>query len=429
MTPAPSSIDMSSSPSTFTPCTPPDSYRRYSDAIKAFTAQGMKSAMDDMNDESRVMSEGRQSARDWAFDDEDPIDRHVRLYLNPRLVDNGKNGGIIHSSPILGASFGERLDMGQSRRLEVQQEDQEMLDEEEQDATMLYGQGSKLAQPYPQRPFRPGLLHFNRSSRGSVPSLCHSTRPGTYAPSSMSSQDTPFGYDSDPRVESSSRYTFGFDFGARIDGETPGSVMSYTSEQSFEGMKSEDWCSLYGKEGTSQRQPSWKGEGSSGKKSNAGAIDVFGQEFSLAATTTRSSLSSTATAFVPEGTVSPGTVSSFPNGSPSQLSPQAFQGPSPGSAKRPSLTRPRPRAYPYPPPPELAQSRNNRESSLGPIGEQTEPKIAPADVARLAHLAALGLSSPSKDEEEWLAGRSVSETMVWKAGTKCQRGRVVRAGR
>ena len=67
---------------------------------------------------------------------------------------------------------------------------------------------------------------------------------------------------------------------------------------------------------------------------------------------------------------------------------------------RPSLLRPRPRAHPYP------EGGRQREHS----GEMT--KIPNGGI--------------EENEEDWLAGRTISETMVAKAGLRCQRGRTGR---
>ena len=67
---------------------------------------------------------------------------------------------------------------------------------------------------------------------------------------------------------------------------------------------------------------------------------------------------------------------------------------------RPSLLRPRPRTHPYP--------------------EGGRQKEHTGETMRGAHCGGGGFEEV---EEDWLAGRTISETMVAKAGLRCQRGR------
>ncbi|ODN89706.1 hypothetical protein L198_06399 [Cryptococcus wingfieldii CBS 7118] len=67
---------------THSPLTPPPSLRLYSSALKAKMAAGMTAAMRDLRDDRSAFS-GHKLDTDFAYD-EDPIERHVRLYLTPR---------------------------------------------------------------------------------------------------------------------------------------------------------------------------------------------------------------------------------------------------------------------------------------------------------------------------------------------------------
>ncbi|WVQ72269.1 hypothetical protein IAR50_001818 [Cryptococcus sp. DSM 104548] len=66
---------------THSPLTPPPSLRLYSSALKAKMAAGMTAAMRDLRDD-RAAFQGHKF--DSEIMDEDPIERHVRLYLTPR---------------------------------------------------------------------------------------------------------------------------------------------------------------------------------------------------------------------------------------------------------------------------------------------------------------------------------------------------------
>lgn len=70
------------------------------------------------------------------------------------------------------------------------------------------------------------------------------------------------------------------------------------------------------------------------------------------------------------------------------------------STSRPSLLRPRPRAHPYPAEEKVGGGRQREVSGGRGTGEMLEV-----------------------EEEEWMAGRSMSEMMVAQAGIRCQKGR------
>ena len=357
--------------------TPPDSVRQYANALKAFTRVGMDAAIADSRDASRIQE--RRFDIEFGYDDEDPIERHVRLYLTP------KKGA-------------EKVAEGSGT------ENQEML---HVDVEERRGSIDEMGPGGVARAFRPGLIHFQRSSRGSVPSLTTSAPSYTRTDSSMS---TPFGFDND-RLR---------------DMDTPGSTWS---DASFEALKPDDWVSLYGPQGARKRQQSWHGEREEAENRNSMASDTTAQ------------------------------------GSPPA-----------GPSKRPSLMRPRPRAYPYPPPPEVIRSRQNsgridvvdcrgfspeprsRTTSIGSISgsrsripsdnvptatlaslsyrtRQSSDTASvhtigsrsrhPSDDVKIAKLSALGLGSApaSEDDEDWMMGRTISETMVVQAGFRSQKGR------
>ena len=163
--------------------TPPSSIRQYSSALQMIMKQGMSAAMADMKDGTRAAE--RDFDREFGYGDEDPIERHVKLYLTPRK-------GV------------DRLSALPSHPL---------LHVEE-----LVTRGNSTEADQPLKPFRPGLIHFTRSN-----SAQHSR-----ATPSLAS----FG-----RTDSTTSSTFGEDVA------TPSSDWS---EASFEAVKYEDVLSMYG---------------------------------------------------------------------------------------------------------------------------------------------------------------------------------------
>jgi len=141
---APHSSLLSSSPSTTSLATPPDSLRQYQSALKARMRLGMQTAMAELKDEGREPE--RQFDVEFGYDDEDPIERHVKLFLTPHKAQGRK-----------AAADRKKLEAGVD-------EDEDMSDEEEAEILVLdspMGEGSNR--------FQPGLIHFRRSARPAVP--------------------------------------------------------------------------------------------------------------------------------------------------------------------------------------------------------------------------------------------------------------------
>ena len=389
----------------------------------------MDAAISDMQDDTRQTE--RQFDIEFGYDDEDPIERHVRLYLTPKKRRASKESADAKAST-----------KNQEQEQAVEEADMLHVDVE-MDASSASSAGPSMRReammvdltspvPTPAPAFRPGLLHFQRSSRGSLPSLTTSTPSFTRT---VSSSSTPFGFDLERVV--------------RCSDDTPGSSFS---ESSFEAIRTDDWASLYGSAGCErQRQQSMQAE----------PMDYFGTATYRQSTSTvgdRTSVGSTATV--------------------DAMASMA------GSSKRPSLNRPRPRAFPSNAAPEcLPRSREHtfrsdvadiREyspeirsrqnsadiyssptQSAGLYGIVTRSRSSsenshistltsdssvgtrlrsrhPSDDIKLAKLAALGLGPVpiSEEDEEWMSGRTISETMVVQAGFRSQKGRGgVRVGR
>lgn len=393
--------------------------------------------MAELRDDSR--EEERKFDIAFGYDDEDPIDRHVRLFLTPN---KGKRGG--GKKERSGDAPTETSSMNGQDMLHVGVKVDAMADSvqpEDDDHSMV-----NVPLPVsPPRPFRPGLLHSQRSSRASVSSLTNS------APSIT-------------RTESSSSTPLGFDIDLRVPGgvDTPGSTWS---EASFEVIKADDWWSLYGPGGETKRQQAWR---------STEPRDYFGgMTHQITSSSSPSADRTSMTSMYPTSTITP-------SSSPA------------GPSKPPSLTRPRPRAYPYPPPTGTNRSiessgqrdgANLRSFTPEPRPRQHSDDVSTSALARsssryrqkfddlpvssvsgmitrsrqsyddiplakftnlscrsrqnsddvkIAKLSTLGHGPQpmSEDDEEWLSGRTISETMVVKAGFRSQRGRhSVRVGR
>lgn len=141
----------SSSPTTHPLATPPSTLRQYGTALKAQMRAGMKQAMAELKDEGREPE--RQFDVEFGYDDEDPIERHVKQFLSPRKADKGR------------------------RRRLVDDEDENMSDLE--DAEII-----DLNSPMPDSakrlgPFQPGLIHFRKSVRPAAPFARHDSGNST----------------------------------------------------------------------------------------------------------------------------------------------------------------------------------------------------------------------------------------------------------
>ena len=295
-------------------------------------AQGMSAAVADMKDDSRECE--RQFDVQFGYDDEDPIERHVRLHLTPHKPQEGK----LHPPPL-------DVEMGEvEEQLDVTEE------EEEEDEDKLTGALNQDADA-----FRPGLIQFHRQ---------HSSKSIIMRTDSSNSN---FGSGTSTPM-------------SRFDASTPCSSVSMRSEASFEAIKADDVLSLYG------RHPS--------VPSRALYVDSPAPSTPPLPPADRSSITSTTS----------NSSTATPTSATSTIS--AISAISAGTIKhfaRPGLVRPRPRAQPYP---GSSETRQRERENSG--GDPSIPAPPPLD---------------DVNGDEWLAGRTISETMVAKAGLRCQRGR------
>ncbi|ORY27340.1 hypothetical protein BCR39DRAFT_560071 [Naematelia encephala] len=183
---------------------PPRSIRDYSSAI----TESMRRHLEEMKREDKPMS-----STEWAYDhdedyfNEDPIERHVRLNF-PRAEQRRPSLGLRNPSSLLFDAM-NIVDPDIDIDMSAPQHSNTTIDVE---ADMVDDAGPP--------PFRPGLLHFQRSNGGSSSSIGRQFVPRfTHSETSASRSDS-----------------------NGID--TPGSLWS---EASFEAIRPDDWISMYGR--------------------------------------------------------------------------------------------------------------------------------------------------------------------------------------
>lgn len=179
-----------------------------------------------------------------------------------------------------------------------------------------------------------------------------------------------------------------------LEPNTPGSGSTF-SDASFEAASNEDYINMYGRDSDLEMQG--QGHGQSGPipgPSSLGRIKSISSRdrtsmASISTTTSTATFGSTITSLSTSTVTAAG--SAVPVSVPVSISPI-----------RPGLARPRPRVRPLRPHPF----------------DGTPTKPSPRHV-----------QEDDSGMEEWLDGRTVSETMVATAGLRCQTGRAMRGGR
>ncbi|OCF38915.1 hypothetical protein I317_07293 [Kwoniella heveanensis CBS 569] len=443
-----------SSPTPYTPNSPPDPLKQYSSALKMKMSAGLTAAMRDLKDDRGGPE--RKFDAEYGYD-EDPIDRHVRLFLTPRkvpersravpelglgmrpmvlnepatappadrartIVSAIKHGGSANQAS-LGSTLAparERLAPSTAPRASVtvpsstKPKERTISDADAGSAREIQMEVGMLApappseteyeildeDPVPAK-FRPGLIHFHRSNSSSL----------------------------DPPRPPYSRMS--------SDVSTGSSLMS---EASFEAVRAEDIVSMYGGFGSGTTPSS---------KASDGMEDPFGLE--LEEHLGRASMDSTDTystirASTHNSSARPGiptqaqALKVYPQPAPqtntyaahpTQQQQQQYHAQSqPHFPSRPSFTRKRSRVHPYEPAPLATLNPNpNVNSELIGMGGN------PSGNSRRTPGSSGGLTpddfaSSGETEPAWLSNRTVSEQMVAMAGLRCQRQRagVTRGG-
>ncbi|WWC67294.1 uncharacterized protein I206_101202 [Kwoniella pini CBS 10737] len=365
---------------------PPASIRNYSSDLVRKMSAGLTAAMKDLRDDRGGPE--RKFDVEYGYD-EDPIERHVRLFLTPRKVPNQstpKGLPELGLRPPLQPSSVPQPRSSQSNLVDLSNPDNsfkavpatEPRHLQQSQTNMLASRSHISEEKYstveedslPSK-FRPGLIHFHRSN-------------STYSSSSSSSSLNP------PRPAYSRMNTT----------MSNASSVSLMSEASFEAVKAEDIVSMYG---------AFTSTSTSNQKEDPFEFDFGNQDLDyqyqyeedeLEIGLGRTSMISTDTMDTIVPSQQPQSENQLPLDDLSGYSQQALapiQRPA-TLPSRPSLFRKRSRVHPYDNPSGIAPLSNNLS---GPITPNKEYDEVPA----------------------WLTNRTISEQMVAQAGLRCQRQR------
>ncbi|WVR03062.1 hypothetical protein IAU60_000051 [Kwoniella sp. DSM 27419] len=378
---------------------PPERIRQYSSALKVKMSAGLTAAMRDLKDDRGGPE--RKFDAEYGYD-EDPIERHVRLFLTPRKVpENSKAmpelGLLPATAPPAGYMDHRAAQVVRAERLVPSTAPRPLArsapltrTESDQEGHMLAPApashddlgGAAEIDGMPAR-FRPGLIHFHRSNSSSL----GAPRP----PFSRMGSDV-----------------------------STGSNTSMMSEASFEAVRAEDIISMYGSSGT-PAGPSTSSASMGRRGSLLSREDPFGLELDEECDMARASMMSTETETTVQAAGSPerrhesafapqDSLNEFPQ--PSQYT---FGTPAvpPPLSQRPSLLRKRSRPHPY----------DKDPLAMTPVGSSHGADASAYAASR--RTPGSTLASPLLDDVEpaWLKNRTTSETMVAMAGLRCQRQR------
>ncbi|WVF66571.1 hypothetical protein IAT40_001311 [Kwoniella sp. CBS 6097] len=454
-----------SSPTPYTPNSPPDPLKQYSSALKMKMSAGLTAAMRDLKDDRGGPE--RKFDAEYGYD-EDPIERHVRLFLTPRKVPDrsravpelglGMRPMVLNepatappaerartristikqgvnqvasgsgsfparerlvpsTAPRASASASVTVPPPSSQHAEgPTPKERTISDQDEGTAREMQMEIGMLAppsdteyamldeDPVPAK-FRPGLIHFHRSNSSSL----DPPRPGF----------------------------------SRFDSDV--STGSSMSEASFEAVRAEDIVSMYGGFGVGS------GSGTTPtSKASEGEDDPFGLE--LEEHMGRASMDSTDTYSTIRAQASSAHIGSARPAIPAQAQalkvyPQPasqyntntytahpqhqhqYQSQPPHFPSRPSFTRKRSRVHPYETSTLAPLSSINASSDTGlSVNDHGNPRRTPGSSGGLTPDEFGGTGTGigigiAGEEPAWLSNRTVSEQMVAMAGLRCQRQR------
>ncbi|WWC57619.1 uncharacterized protein I303_100151 [Kwoniella dejecticola CBS 10117] len=395
-----------STPTPYDASSPPASLRNYSSALVRKMSAGLTAAMKDLRDDRGGPE--RKFDVEYGYD-EDPIERHVRLFLTPRKVPNQTTTSkglpelglrpapaLVPSSvplpqPSKAKPHSRSAGLSQSDRSSrimvpaseprLQSESNSMLEQaspmaiDEERYSISTAKAEEDAESLHAK-FRPGLIHFHRSN-------------STYSSSSSSSSLNP------PRPAYSRMSTT----------MSNASTVSLMSEASFEAVRAEDIVSMYGAftstSTSNQKEDPFEFDfgNSDGKQGeDEDELEVGLGRTSMISTDTMDTIRPTQYSQIQPQLELPLPSSEDSNHHP-QPSPEPALTYAPSSQRpptlpsRPSLFRKRSRLHPY----EAPMPLGNSSGSNTPNNEYDEPP--------------------------WLANRTISEQMVAQAGLRCQRQR------
>ncbi|WVW81300.1 hypothetical protein I302_103291 [Kwoniella bestiolae CBS 10118] len=306
-----------SSPTPYDLTSPPASLRNYSSALMRQMSAGLKEAMKDLKDDRGGPE--RKFDVEYGYD-EDPIERHVRLFLTPRRTNtNSKPQG--KGMPELGllpAATVPQPTKPTHQLITKGPATEPRPSSNERDINMLTSSPNMKDQDRDAlQKFRPGLIHFHRTNSSS--SSSSSLNPPRPAYSRMSST------------------------------MSSGSNVSMASEASFEAVKAEDIVSMYGGFGSSsgQKEDPFEYDYSEYYNQTPGGVPGGEEgELELEVGLGRTSILSTASDMT-SSTIRPDHTYTQPRLSPALPPQQQQQQRPPTLPARPSFFRKRSRVHPY----------------------------------------------------------------------------------
>ncbi|WRT63239.1 uncharacterized protein IL334_000142 [Kwoniella shivajii] len=376
-----------SSPTPYDPISPPNSIRQYSSELVRKMSVGLTAAMRDLKDDRG----GPERAFDVEYGyDEDPIERHVRLFLTPRKVfDKSKAVPELGLKPLQRNNIesssvppppkqhypsmmnAERTIPSTAPRL-VNHDDRGMSDPSSRDKGEYGSIQDESAK------FRPGLIHFHRSNSSSL----------------------------DPPRPSYSRMDSTM---------STGSTVSMMSEASFEAVKAEDIVSMYGGGMDKKEDPfEYDFDQIDERIKENDREEEDGLEIGLG----RSSIMSTETS----NTIRPSHLNQYGY---YQMSSEPITTNQYSHQHSQSHSQSQQHSHQH------TQSHSHSHSHYQAQAQSQTQQRAPTLPSRPSFFRKKSrvhpYESPSAGETEeppWLAGRTVSEQMVAQAGLRCQRQRV-----
>jgi hypothetical protein len=323
-------------------------------------------ALKDLKDDGYPSVASRRLDPEFGFD-EDPIERHVRQFLSP----NTKRREM--EAKGLGIQVKVDLDVemgGDASMREGHRGDRSRSKHREEvmmdDIDNHAGQDVDVDVEVDVA-FHPGLIDFGKPA----PTGARLSRPPL--PSWLSRTSTT----------------------TSLEPNTPSSGSTF-SDASFEAASNEDYMNMYGRDSDLEMQG--QGQGPSGPGPGPSSLTRIKSISSRDRTSIASISTTTSTATIGS------TITSLSTSTVTAAGPAAVPMSVPISVSpiRPGLARPRPRVRPLRPHPL----------------DGTPTKPSPRRV-----------QEDDSGMEEWLDGRTVSETMVAMAGLRCQTGRGMRGGR
>ncbi|WVQ94181.1 hypothetical protein IAU59_001259 [Kwoniella sp. CBS 9459] len=456
-----------SSPTPYTPNSPPDPLKQYSSALKMKMSAGLTAAMRDLKDDRGGPE--RKFDAEYGYD-EDPIERHVRLFLTPRKVPESGLGlrPMVLNEPAT-APPAERARLSSMTIKQGDHQAPSSGPSRERSSLPSTAPRASYAPPPPLPPSSAQMIHAERTisddyeDEGSAREM--QMEIGMLAPASKA-EYAASDEDLVPARFRPGLIHFHRSNSSSLDPPRPGfsrmssdvSTGSSMSEASFEAVRAEDIVSMYGGFGSGPETET--GMTSSHSKPSEGLEDPFGLEleehmgrasmdstdtYSTIRASTHIAIASAARSAIPKQ-VQAQALKIYPQPQPplaaqfntvyaahtpylSQIQPPPQNQTLPHFPSRPSFTRKRSRVHPYEPTPLSTLNPNSSSDpgiGIGMNGSGHSRRTPGSS----GGLTPDDFGAGGGEEPAWLSNRTVSEQMVAMAGLRCQRHRagVTRGG-